>query len=215
MTEKILIRTEIKEDYRKVEELTRKAFWNLYVPGCHEHYLVHIMRRHQDFVPELDLVIEKEGHIIGNIMYTKARLADETGKEKTILTFGPVCIEPSYQRQGYGKQLIEKSFAIASAMGYDAVVIFGSPANYISCGFKSCRRYNICLEDGSFPAAMLAKELRQGALDGRKWVYYGSPAMQIDEKKAEEFDRTFEQREKKYQLSQEEFYIYSHSVIQE
>ena len=62
---------------------------------------------------------------------------------------------------------------------------------------------------------MLAKELRQGALDGRKWVYYGSPAMQIDEKKAEEFDRTFEQREKKYQLSQEEFYIYSHSVIQE
>ena len=96
------IRNEEEKDYERVEEITRKAFWNLYIPGCTEHYMVHIMRSHKDFLPELDFVIEADNQIIGNIMYTKAKLVDESGEEKENLTFGPDCIMPEYQRMGNG-----------------------------------------------------------------------------------------------------------------
>ena len=157
------IRNEEPRDHGAVEALTRRAFYNLYVPGCVEHYLVHIMREHQDFIPELDFVLEENGRIIGNIMYTRAKLVDEAGREKEILTFGPVCVEPEYQRQGYGKALMEHSFARAAELGYDAIVIFGSPANYVSRGFQSCKKFQVSPEGGRYPAAMLVKELIPGA----------------------------------------------------
>jgi predicted N-acetyltransferase YhbS len=207
------IRNEEETDYERVEEITRKAFWNLYIPGCNEHYLVHVMRSHQDFLPELDLVIEVDHQVIGNIMYTKAKLVDESGEEKEILTFGPVSIMPEYQRTGYGKMLMEHSFEQAAALGYDVIVIFGNPNNYVSRGFKSCKKYNICLADGIYPAAMMVKELQPKALDGRKWIYYDSPVMNIDEQAAVRFDDSLEKMEKKYQPSQEEFYIHRHSII--
>ncbi|HHU78507.1 MAG TPA: N-acetyltransferase [Clostridiales bacterium] len=215
MKKMINIRNEKETDYRRVEEITRKAFWNLYVPGCVEHYLVHIMRSHDDYIPELDFVIEVDNEVIGNIMYTKAKLIDESGKEKDILTFGPVCILPEYQRKGYGKKLIEYSFEKAAELGYDVIVIFGNPGNYVSLGFKSCIKYNVCLDNGAYPTAMLVKELKPGALDGRKWVYHQSSVLDINEQEAQRFDEDFEPLEKKYRPSQEEFYIYSHSVIRD
>lgn len=214
MNKIIKIRNEEETDYENVERITRKSFWNLYVPGCMEHYLVHIMRSHKDFIPELDLLIEVDNQIIGSIMYTKAKLIDESGEEKEILTFGPVSIIPEYQRMGYGKMLIEHSFDLAIALGYDVIVIFGNPGNYVSRGFKSCKKYNICIENGTFPSAMMVKELKLEALDGRKWIYYDSPVMRIDEQEAIRYDENLEKMEKKYLPSQEEFYIHSHSVIQ-
>jgi len=213
MNKMIKIRNEEAADHEIVEKITRRAFWNLYIPGCIEHYLVHVMRSHRDFLPELDFVIEVNSQVIGNIMYTKAKLVDESGKEKEILTFGPVCIMPEYQRTGYGKMLMEHSFDKATALGYDVIVIFGNPDNYVSRGFKSCKKHNVCLEDGTYPAAMMVKELKPDSLDGRKWVYSESPVMKIDEQEAERFDESLEKMEKKYQPSQEEFYIHSHSVI--
>ncbi len=210
----MIIRNEEKRDYKKVESMTRKAFYNLYVPGCVEHYLVHRMREHKDFIPELDFVIELDGQIIGNIMYTKARLVDEEGKEKEILTFGPVCIDPAYQRKGYGKKLMEYSFEQGRAQGYDVIVIFGSPVNYVSRGFKSCKKYNVSLENGKYPVAMMVKELIPHVLDGRRWFYKESPVMAIDEKEARRYDDTLEKMEKKYQASQDEFYIMSHGFIE-
>lgn len=209
----IKIRNEAEADYKAVEEITRRAFYNLYVPGCAEHYLVHIMRRHEDFIPELDFVIERDGKVIGNIMYTKARLVDEAGAEKEVLTFGPVSVDPDHQRSGYGKMLIEHSFEQAVLLGYDVIVILGSPVNYVSRGFKSCKKYNVCMENGKYPAAMMVKELVPNVLDGRKWFYYDSPVMGIPEKEAQRYDDTLEKMEKKYQPSQEEFYIMSHSFI--
>ena len=214
MEKTVRIRQEEEADYERVEKITRQAFYNLYVPGCNEHYLVHVMRSHEDFLPELDLVIEVDGQIIGNIMYTKAKLVDESGKEKEILTFGPVCIVPGYQRLGYGKMLIEHSFERAIALGYDVIVIFGNPGNYVSRGFKSAKKFNVCLENDIFPTAMMVKELKPDVLDGRKWVYVESPVMKIDENEAERFDAGLEKMEKKVQPSQEEFYIHSHSTIQ-
>ena len=209
------IRNERAADHKTVEDITRKAFYNVYVPGCMEHYLVHIMREHEDFVPELDLVAELDGEIIGNIMYTKAKLTDSQGEEKEILTFGPVSILPRYQRKGYGKMLIEESLERAVRLGYDAVVIFGSPANYVSCGFECCKKYNVCVEGGKYPPAMLVKELKPGALDGRKWQYSDSPVMYVDEKKAAAYDDSLEKMEKKWMPSQEAFYIMSHSFVEQ
>lgn len=213
MNKTITIRTEKETDHKDVEAVIRASFWNLYIPGCMEHYLAHIMRSHEDFIPELDLVIELNDEIIGNIMYTKTRLVDDIGEEKNILTFGPVCILPKYQREGYGKQLIEYSFNRAIELGYDVIVIFGNPGNYVSRGFKSCKKYNVSLENGTYPTAMLVKELKKNTLDGRKRVYYQSPVFEINEQDAEHFDNALEPMEKKYQMSQEEFYIYSHSTI--
>lgn len=214
MNQQILIRNEIKADYERVEEITRKSFYNVYVPGCIEHYLVHIMRSHADFVSELDFVLELDGQIIGNIMYTKAKLTAENGEEKEILTFGPVCILPEYQRRGYGKMLMERSFKKAVELGYDTIVIFGSPSNYISRGFRSCKQYNVTIENGKYPSAMLVKELVPGVLEGKKWVYHDSPVMQISEEEAQRYDDSLEPLEKKYQPSQDEFYIMSQSFIE-
>ena len=70
----LTMRLETEKDYRAVEELTREAFWNVYKPGADEHYFVHTMRSHPDFIPELAFVLELDGKIVGNIMYTKACL---------------------------------------------------------------------------------------------------------------------------------------------
>ncbi|MDF3003020.1 MAG: putative acetyltransferase, partial [Bacillota bacterium] len=184
------------------------------IPGCNEHYLIHIMRSHEDFLPELDLIIEENDQVIGTIMYTKATLIDASGETKDILTFGPVCMLPEYQRKGYGKKLMEYSFERAIALGYDTIVIFGNPNNYVSRGFKSCKKYNVCLENGTYPSAMMVKELKPDILDGRKWVYQQSSAFEFDVQDAERYDETFPSMEKQYQPSQEEFYIHVHSVIQ-
>ena len=215
MEQNIIIRREEQKDYDLVEKLTRQAFYNLYVEGCVEHYLVHIMREHEDFIPELDFVLERNGHVIGNIMYTKAKLVDENGIEKEILTFGPVSILTDYQRMGYGKMLMEHSFQAAMQLGYDVIVIFGSPSNYVSRGFKSCKKYGVCVENGKYPAAMMVKELCPHVLDGHKWIYHDSPVMAISEEEAERYDATLEPMEKKYLPSQDEFYIMSHSFVEE
>lgn len=214
MEQQIVIRNERQEDWAVVENITRQAFYNLYVPGCAEHYLVHIMRQHEDFVSELDFVVELNGDIIGNIMYTKAKLTDESGNQKEILTFGPVCMLPAYQRMGYGKLLMEHSFQKAIQLGYDTIVIFGSPSNYISRGFKSCKKYNVCIENDKYPAAMMVKELIPHVLDGHKWIYQDSPVMAISEEEAQRYDATLEPMEKKYLPSQDEFYIMSHSFVE-
>ena len=210
----MVIRNEEPRDYTAVEALTRRAFYNLYIPGCVEHYLVHIMRGHRDFLPELDFVLEEDGRIIGNIMYTRARLTDEAGREKEVLTFGPVCVEPALQRRGYGNTLMEHSFTRAAELGYDAIVIFGSPANYVSRGFRSCKRFQVSPEGGRYPAAMLVKELVPGALAGHRWTYHDSPVMAISEEEALRYDDTLPPMERRHQPSQEEFFILSRSFVE-
>lgn len=209
------IRPETEKDHREVENLAREAFWNLSVPGCHEHYFVHVLRQHADFIPELDFVLESEGRILGFVMYAKGRLVDEQGNEKPVLTMGPICVHPACQRCGFGKALLEHSFAAARAMGHDVVINFGNPDNYVARGYKSCKKYNVCFMGDVFPAALLVKELKEGALDGRKWFYHPSHAEALcdDAQAVAAFDSQFPPKEKAWQPSQEEFYIHSHSVI--
>lgn len=207
------IRNETPADHEQVEAIIRAAFYNRYVPGCFEHYLAHVMRDHEDFLPELDFVAEKNGEIVGSIMYTKATLTDETGFVKDILTFGPLAICPRRQRRGYAKALMAHSFERARELGYDAIVILGNPANYVGSGFVSCKKHNVHLQDGSFPAALLVKELADGMLEGRSWTYRYSPVMDIDEIEAQRFDDALAPLEKKWQPSQEEFFILSNATL--
>ena len=213
---KTIIRNETPADYRAVENLTRESFWNVYKPGADEHYFVHQMRSHPDFVPELAFVLECDGEIVGSILYTKAWLEDEQGRRKEILSFGPLCVLPKYQRQKLGKLLIEHSFAAARKLGYDVNINFGNPGNYVSRGFVSCKRKNVSfVVPSNYPTALLVCELVPGALDGKSWMYIPSTAADCCEDTAavEAFDATFPPKEKAWMPSQEEFYIYSHSSV--
>lgn len=209
------IRRETEKDYRAVEQVTREAFWNVYAQGCSEHYFVHKMRSHPDFVPELAYVLEKEGEIIGNVMYAKCLLRAEDGEEKAILSMGPICVLPKYQRQGGSRLLLEYTFAKAKELGYAVVVNFGNPGNYITRGYRSCKQLHVHIEEGTYPTALLVKELVPGVLCGKEWQYIPSDidACCEDSAAVEAFDATFPPKTKEWKPSQEEFYIYSHSVI--
>ena len=209
------LRLETEKDYHKTETMAREAFWNLSVPGCSEHLFMHALRQHEAFIPQLDFVAELDGEIIGCVMYSESYLIDENGNKKTVLTMGPVCVHPKHQRKGISRALLEHTFGLALEMGYDTVINFGNPDNYVARGYKSCRKYNVCFEGDIYPAALLVKELKEGVLDGRKWFYYPSDVDKPcdDEAAVAEFDKLFPPKEKGWQPSQEEFFIHSHSVI--
>lgn len=209
----MMIRNEKKEDYRTVEEMIKKTFWNLSMPGCNEHYFAHEVRKSKDFIPELDFVLEEDGKIIGHIIYVKAKLIANDGTEKEILSFGPFTIHPDYQRKGYGRKLLNHSFEVAKQLGYDTIVIWGNPENYACYGFKNCKRYHVCLEEDVYPVALMVNVLEENALSDKSWKYVESSAHQLDESGFEEFDSSFPQMEKGYKYTQELFYIYSRSNV--
>ena len=205
----ILIRNEMEKDYRQVEELTREAFWNLYVPGCNEHYLVHIMRNHPDFISELDFVAIDGDDVIGNIMYSKSYVIDKTNSNHKIdtITFGPVSVLPKHQRKGVGSALIKHSIKIASANKYNAIIILGHPHNYCKHGFKSSKDCNISDSSGNYPYGLLVLELERGIFKNSKWTYFFSDLYEINQDDAEEFDKQFKPKKKEYTYTQEEFSI--------
>ena len=210
MDKNIIIRLEEDKDRIAVEELTREAFYNLYVPGCDEHYLVHIMRDHPDFMPELAFVAELDGRIVGNIMYTHSHLEGENETRIETLSFGPLCVHPDFQREGIGTALIEHTKALAIAKGYPAILILGDPHNYVKHGFKNGRDCNIAYTDGSFPLGLLALEIKEGFFNTLReqktpWRLCQSPVYSFDPKESEAWDATLPPKEKKWKFSQELF----------
>ena len=131
----IIIRRETPADYAAVENLTREAFWNVYRPGCTEHYVVHVLRRDSDFVPELDLVMERDGQLVGHILYMRAKIVADDGREIPMMTFGPISIRPNLQRQGLGKYLLDHSMERARELGAGALCIEGNIDFYGKSGF--------------------------------------------------------------------------------
>ena len=203
----IEIRNETEKDFHEVEELTREAFWNLYFPGCIEHFLVHQMRNHPDFIKELDFIAEYNGKIVGNIMYTKAWLVNENGQEMEIISFGPLSVLPEYQRKGIGSALVSHTKNAAHKNGIRGIVIFGDPHNYCKHGFKNGKDLNISDMNGEYPYGMLALELEKGAFEGHKWKYKYSDAFNVNEEDAGKFDKNFGAKEKGYKYSQDIFSI--------
>ncbi len=210
----IILRKETISDYRTVEELTREAFWNLYIPGCSEHYLAHVMRQHEDFIPDLDYLASVDGKIVGNIMYTRSCVVDENRETMATLTFGPVSVLPDYQRMGIGSRLIEKTVGDAKARKEKAIIIYGSPKNYCKFGFKSSKDFNISTMDGKYPYGLLVLELEEGAFKGHKWKYRESEVYNVKTSEAEEFDKGFMYKGKGYRYTQEEFSISCRAIVE-
>ena len=196
---KIIIRREREADYRRTEELTRESFWNVYRPGCTEHYVLHCYRSAPDFVPELDFVMEKDGELIGHVMYSRSEITTSGGKAIPIMTFGPISIAPGYKRQGYGKQLLDYSMEKAKEMGADALAITGNIDFYGKSGFVPAKTKGVRYADDPEADYFLIKELTPGFLDGISGTYKDPEGYFVCEKDPEafeQFEATFPKKEK-------------------
>ena len=194
------IRLERKEEYREVEHLVREAFWNVYRPGCLEHYVLHRLRSDEAFVPELDLVLEKDGRIIGQNMFMHAVIRADDGRKIPIMTMGPICIANDLKRQGYGKKLLDYSLAKAKELGCGALCFEGNIGFYGKSGFgyaseKGIRYHG--LPEGADSSFFLCKELIAGYLEGITGEYAPPRGYFVDEAAAEEFDKAFPPKEKR------------------
>ena len=162
------IRLEKKYDYREVENLVRESFWNVYRPGCLEHYVLKCLRGDADFIPELDFVMEKDGKIIGQNVFVRTIIKADDGRLVPVMTMGPICITPELKRQGYGKILLDYSLEKATELGYGAVCFEGNIDFYGKSGFTYASEYGIRyhgLPEGENASFFLCKELIPGYLD--------------------------------------------------
>ena len=199
------IRKERPEDHWIVENLTREAFWNLHVPGCDEHWLVRKLRDSEDFLPELDFVAEADGQIVGSILFSRSRVAGPNNENFETITFGPISVLPSCQRQGLGRALIEHGLKRARERGHSAAIIFGNPAYYGRFGFRPGKDFGIRTADGKYAAALQALALVPGALNGVSGRFLESETFEIDPEASAEFDRCFPAKERCVTPSQAEF----------
>ena len=194
-----IIRLERKEDHAKVENLVREAFWNVYRPGCLEHYALHQMRDAEDFVPELNFVLEKDDEIIGQNVFAKAKITADDGREIPIMTMGPICIAPEYKRQGYGKILLDYSLEKAAEFGAGALCFEGNIDFYGKSGFTFASEFGIRyhgLPEGEDASFFLCKELIPGYLDGITGEYATPQIYFVDEAEADVFDQRFPDKKK-------------------
>lgn len=199
MKENIIIRLEQEKEYRKVENMIRESFWNVYRPGCLEHYVCHVLRNDPAFIPELDLVMLRDGELIGQNMFMKAEISADDGRKIPIMTMGPICITPEFKRQGYGKILLDSSFEQARKYGCGAVCFEGNIDFYGKSGCKQASEFGIRyhgVPEGEDAPFFLCKELIPGYLDGITGEYAPPTGYFVDEKEVEAFDGQFPPKEK-------------------
>ena len=199
MENEITIRHETEADYRAVENLVRESFWNVYRPGCLEHYVIHVLRGDPAFVRELDFVMEKDGELIGQNMFMKTVIEADDGRKIDVLTMGPIGIAPAKKRQGFGKKLLDYSLEKAREMGFGAVLFEGNIGFYGHSGFDYARNFGIRYHDlpeGADDSFFLCKELIPGYLDGVTGVYQTPAGYYVNEDEAEAFDADFPKKEK-------------------
>jgi len=182
------IRLERPEDYRKVEELTREAFWLHMNPFyCDEHLLAHRLRTAPCFVPELDFVAELDGQLAGSIMFSKARVITPDGVSHEVLTFGPLGVHPDFQCRGVGGALLRYAVDEARRLGHRAIVFYGNPDYYPRYGFVRAREVGL---PGIDP--LMAMELVPGAFDAMAGGRFEEdPVFHIKKRDGRAFDRDF------------------------
>ena len=198
-TNNITIRKEKKEEHREVENLVRESFWNVYRPGCSEHYVLHVLRDDPDFVKELDFVMELDGRIIGQNMFMKTVINADGGGDVPVLTMGPIGITPEFKRRGYGKKLLDFSLEKAAEMGFGAVLFEGNIGFYGKSGFDYASKFGIRYHDlpeDADASFFLCRELITGYLDGVTGVYQTPQGYYVPDAEVDEFDKGFPEKEK-------------------
>lgn len=194
-----IIRPETEKDRNDVENLVRESFWNVYKPGCSEHYVLHILRDYEGFVKELNFVMEKDGEIIGQNVFVKAKIVADNGDIIPICAMGPICIANEYKRKGYGKILLDYTLNKATDLGIGAVLFEGNIDFYGKSGFTYASEFNIRyhgLPEGEDASFFLCKELKKGYLDGITGTYYTPEIYYVEDEDVEKFDRNFPPKEK-------------------
>ena len=187
-------RRETRDDHELAERLCREAFWNVYRPGCLEHYVLHCLRQHPDFVPELDFVMELDGKLIGQNVFVKTHIRADDGRNIPIMTMGPIWIRPELQHRGYGKLLLDYTLKRAAEFGCPALCFEGTIGFYGKSGFAFARNYGIRyhgLPEGADDSFFLCRELIPGYLNNASGEYSTPEVYLVDEKDAEAFDRGF------------------------
>ena len=195
----VIIRFENKGEYREVENLIRESFWNVYRPGCSEHYVIHVLRDDPAFVKELGFVMEKDGQLIGQNMFMRTVINADDGRDVEVLTMGPICIAPALKRKGYGKILLDYSLEKAAGLGFGAVLFEGNIDFYGKSGFDFARRFGIRYHDlpeGADDSFFLCRELIPGFLDDVTGIYQTPAGYYVDDAEVEAFDRGFPRKEK-------------------
>ena len=198
-TNDIVIRLEKKEEYREVENLIRESFWNVYKPGCSEHYVIHILRNDPAFVKELDFVMEIDGKLIGQNMFMRTIIESDDGRSIPVLTMGPICTTPELKRKGFGKILLDYSLEKATELGYGAVLFEGNIDFYGKSGFEYARNFGIRYHDlpeGVDDSFFLCKELMPGYLEEITGVYQTPQGYYVDDSDVETFDKEFQPKKK-------------------
>ena len=190
-----IIRQETPADFAEVENVVREAFWNVYSPGCNDHYLVHLMRDSAAFIPELALVAELDGKIIGYVVNLRSYIDRDDGKRYEVLSLGPIAVLPEYQRTGIGAAMIARVKAIARDMGFRAVLLCGNPAFYTKQGFVAAEQYGIRNSENMYADALHVCGLYDNALDGISGRYFEDEIYNVDEDAAREFDKLFPHKE--------------------
>ena len=191
----INIRLEKKCDQRKVEELTRQAFYRqervkeLGI-GCDEHYLLHTLRLSKDYIKELNFVAESNGEIVGHVIYSNAKIVCKDHSTKEVITFGPLSVLPEYQKLGIGSKLMTHSIQVAKDLAYGGIVFFGHPTYYPRFGFVEAKEFSITTEDGKNYPAFMAMELKDGYFN-KAGRFYESPLFKVNKEEAIEYDKKF------------------------
>ncbi len=208
MSNECTYRLETKRDYDEMERLTRDAFWDVYRPGCDEHYLLHTMRDAACYIPELSFLsvtpegelapegeLEPEGELAGGIYCTETIIRDGT-TDHVVVCIGPIAVLPAYQRRGIGQKLLDLACKRAGELGYPCAVLFGNPGYYHRAGFTDAKNFGIHLGDGSDLDAFMCRPIDREKLTGVRGNYQEDPVFSIDQTAMEKFDKRFPPREK-------------------
>ncbi|MBR5796022.1 MAG: N-acetyltransferase [Erysipelotrichaceae bacterium] len=199
------IRLEQRTDYKEVELLIREAFWNIYRPGCYEHFIVHNLRYDSSFINKLDYVIEEDGRIIAHIVYSSNKLITDENTE-TVVTLGPICVHPDYQKQGYGRKLMEHTLNLAQEMGIPYVFVVGIENFYTKFGFEDASKYGIqyndLTEDTPFFMVKVFDEEKINSING---IYKDNELFKVDKEELEKFDQKFPPKQKEKREGQLDF----------
>jgi len=193
---KIIIRRTREKDLFNTLNLTREAFWNIHIPGCDEHLVLHNLRHSNSYIGELDLVAIVENEIIGHIISTKAKITDSQNKEFEVLCVGPLSVLPEFQKKGIGSALLNESIKLARELRFSSMILYGYPEYYHRFGFRNAREYGITTKEGQNFEPFMALELLPNGLDNVTGKFYEDDVFVTQPDELTEFEKQFPYKEK-------------------
>ena len=200
-------RTEQPGEYRAVENLVRKAFWNIYKPGCDEHLYLHQLRQSPVYLPQLSFTAWEDGKLVGQIACARSHVTWAQGGVLDTITFGPLAVLPEHQKQGVGLRLFSHALQQARTQGEAAALILGDPRYYGRLGFHCAERFDIALEGLGYLVGLLALELIPGSLRRGPGVFQDGFPFSYSAEQLDGFNAQFPPREKRVTAFQQEFQV--------